>query len=71
MPRTRLRRIASRIDDGLDLARMHLRRLTGLDDPVHVQVYRGHGDRSRLIVSGSVFVAEEPDGDKRFRPAIL
>lgn len=71
MPRSQLRRIASHIDDGLDRARMHLRRLTGLDDPVHVQVYRGHGTRARLIVSGSVFVSEKEEERKRFRPAIL
>ncbi|HUF55824.1 MAG TPA: phosphatase domain-containing protein [Thermohalobaculum sp.] len=69
MPRS-LRLIASSVEEGFDRARMHLRRLTGLDDPVHVQVYRGHGTRSRVIVSGSVFIAKERE-PKRFRPAIL
>lgn len=76
MPLSRLRRIASRVDDAFDLARMHLRRLRGLDAPVRVQVYAGHGTRRQLYVAGSVFVAEEDDerearGERSRRPALL
>ena len=65
-----LRRVASRIDDGLDHARMHLRRLTGLEDPVSVQLYTGYGTNRRLFISGSVFIAKVRDENRR-RPALL
>lgn len=63
------RRIASRLEEGFDTARMHLRRLTGFDDPVTVHVHRGFGTRERLHVAGSVAVRAE-EGSGR-RPAIV
>lgn len=55
---SRFRRIASRIDDGLDLARMQFRRLRGLERVV-ARPHRGFGTARRLIVGGHVVKGDE------------
>lgn len=55
---SRIRRIASHIEEGFDTARMHLRRLTGFDHPVTVHVHRGFGTPTCLHVAGTVVTAE-------------
>ncbi len=56
-----LRRLANRLDTGLDTLRLRYRRRAGRAGPAKVQAHRGFGTPTRLIVSGHVIKGNADD----------